>query len=56
MKKRLVDSEIAQHIKEALLCKSWGCRPSQLNDELSDKVEIHSLIYHELYKVNPFAM
>lgn len=56
MKKRLEDPEISEMIKEALLCKAWGCRPSELDNEVAEKVETHSLIYQEIYKLNPFAM
>jgi len=53
-KGRSRDPYISEKIQEAILCRAWGCRPSQLGDELSDDVEIHTQIYNRMMKENPF--
>lgn len=43
-----------QKVNEAMLCKMWGCRPSEMREELAEDVAAHSIIYWLMIQENPF--
>jgi len=43
-------------VQEAMLCKWWGCTPSQLEKEKYTDVMKYTQVYNELAKKNPLAM
>ena len=47
------DMFISEKINEAILCKNWGCTPSQIQNENAEDVEIHTMIYSQLMEKNP---
>lgn len=51
--KRSHDPYISGKINEALLCKMWGCRPSQIEGESAEDIETHLIIYQKMIKENP---
>lgn len=41
-------------VMEALMCKSYGCTPSQLAEEDAQTVFMHAYVFAEIMKKNPF--
>jgi len=52
-KKRSHDPYLSGKINEALLCKMWGCRPSQIDQESAEDVEVHTAIFQKFMELNP---
>jgi len=51
--RRSQDHFILGKINEALLCRMWGCRPSQIEEEAAEDIETHLAIYQKIMKENP---
>lgn len=39
----------------ALLCKFYGCTPSQLKREDAEEVELHAVVFQKMLEKNPFG-
>jgi hypothetical protein len=48
--------EAKKVINEALLCRMFKCRPSELEHEDSQKLQLFMSIYTQLGEKNPFIM
>lgn len=52
-KRRSNNPYLSEKINEAILCKMWSCRPSQIEEEAAEDVETHLVIYQRFMKDNP---
>lgn len=50
------DAKANELINEAIMCKMFKCRPSQLEEEDWYKIELFNLIYTEVAKENPLSL
>lgn len=56
LKGRSTNIEAGKFINEALLCKMFHCRPSELQDEDSQKLDLYMMIYGIIGEKNPFML
>ena len=56
MSGRSRDPKYGKVVQEALLCKLFSCRPSELRQEDWDDVLLYSIAFQELAKKNPMAL
>lgn len=52
---RSSDPNAQQAIFDAVMCKAYGCRPSELEEEDAETLALHFAIYVEMMKKNPFV-
>ena len=50
------DLYISTLVQEAMLCKLFGCTPSQLRKEDYRDIMKYSFVYAEMLKKNPMAL
>jgi len=53
---RSKDPILGQVVQEAILCKLFSCRPSELREEKFEDVLMFSAVYNEIAKKNPMAL
>lgn len=56
MKGRSKDPNATQITNEAVLCKLFHCRPSELDDEEYEKLVLYEEVYKYMIEKNPLNM
>jgi hypothetical protein len=55
VKGRSKDPEATMVVAETALCKAWGCRPSEMEQEDEDRIITHGRAIAEFMKQNPLG-